>query len=182
MRLKLLSGLCVCLVTAGCSYTTRNALPAHVHTIAVPVFRNTTYVRDYTRKLEVELTEATRQAFIQAGELKLAGREDADLILEGDVTGLDREVLRSDRFGEAAEIRLIVRARISVYDVKEAKYLVKNLLVANTDRKSESGVYNIRRGEYENLGRSKAIEDLGRIIARHVTEYWPVETKPDKKD
>jgi hypothetical protein len=159
-------------VAGGCAYSTKNALPKHMKTIAVPVFTNKTYIDEYTRKLEVELTEATRNAFIQAGELKIAGREDADLILEGAVMKLDREVLRSDRFGEPAEVRLVVRARISVYDVKEAKYLFKDQLVTNTDKKTEAGVYNLRRGQDEAAGRGDAITELGRAIARRVTERW----------
>ncbi len=161
------------LLLSGCSYTTRNALPPHIKTVAVPVFHNKTYIDDYTRKIEVEVTESTRNAFIQPGELKLAGREDADLILEGVITKLEREVLRTDRFGDPAEVRLTIRARISVYDVKEAKYLVKDSLVTNAEKRSESGVYNLRRGESEDLARHSAVEDLGRQIARRVTERWP---------
>ncbi len=44
----------------------------------------------------------------------MVGRETADLILEGEVTYVSREVLRSDRFGEAAEVRLLIKARVSV--------------------------------------------------------------------
>jgi len=162
-----------CLLFAGgCTYSTKNALPPRMKTIAVPMFANKTYVGEYTRKLEVELTEAVRNAFIQAGELKIAGREDADLILEGEVTKLDREVLRNDRFGDPAEVRLTIRARISLYDVKEARHLFKNQLVTNAEKKEESGVYNLRRGESESLGRQKALEDIGRVIARRVTERW----------
>jgi hypothetical protein len=80
--------------------------------------------------------------------------------------------MRTDRFGDPAEVRLTVRARISIYDVKEARYLLKDQLVTNTEKKNESGVYNLRRGEYETLGREKAVEDLGRTIARRVTERW----------
>jgi len=156
----------------GCAYSTRNALPPHMKTIAVPVFANKTFVEDYTRKVEVEVTEAVRNAFIQTGELKLAGREDADLILEGSVSKVEREVLRTTRYGDPAEVRLVVRTRISVYDVKEAKYLFKDVLVTNSDKHEESGVYNLRRGENESGGRQKAIEDVGRTIARRVTERW----------
>ncbi|HYG73764.1 MAG TPA: LptE family protein [Planctomycetota bacterium] len=172
---KLMLGLCFLLglfVVSGCAYRARNSLPQHMKTIAVPVFANKTFIEDYTRKLEVEVTESVRSAFIQAGELKLAGREDADLILEGTVTKFDRELLRANRFGDPAEVRLTIRARISVYDVKEAKYLFKDVLVTNNDKRDESGVYNIRRGEDENLGRQRAIEDLGKIIARRITERW----------
>ena len=166
-------GCCVILAClSGCSYTTRNALPAHAKTIAVPVFANKTYVGEYTRKLEVEVTEAVRNAFIQMGELKVVGRETADLILEGDVTKMDREILRNDRFGDPAEVRLTIRARVSLYDVKEARHLFRDQLVTNAEKKEESGVYNLRRGESEDLGREKAIADLGRMIARRVVERW----------
>jgi hypothetical protein len=160
------------LLLSGCAYTTKNGLAPHLKSVAVPVFNNKTYVQDYTRKLEVEVTDGIRKAFVQEGELKLAGREDADLICEGDVEKLDREVLRTDRYGDPAEIRIVIRARFSLYDVKEAKYLLKNQLVTNGDRASESGVYNLRRGESEDLARAKAVEDLGRVVARRVVEKW----------
>src|SRR6185295_2540822 len=129
----------------SCAYTTKNALPAHVHSIAVPVFKNKTHVTDYNRKVEVDVTEAVRNTFLMNCEWSVVGKEQADLIVEGESTQVDRETLRSDRFGEAAEIRLTIKARISVYDVKEAKYLLQNHLVTNNDKKSESGVYNLRR-------------------------------------
>lgn len=165
--------LAVLLTLTGCAYTTRNALPQHIRSIAIPVFKNKTYVNDYSRKIEVEVTESTRNAFIQNGELALAGRETADLILEGEVTHIDRETLRSDRYGEAAEVKLIIKARISVYDVKEAKYLIQNQIVTNNDKKAENGVYNIRRGEYEGLGKANATDELGKVIAHAITERWP---------
>jgi hypothetical protein len=170
--LTVVAAVMLMIVSGGCAYSTRNALPKHMKTVAVPVFTNKTYIDEYTRKLEVEVTEATRGAFIQAGELKIAGREDADLILEGAVMKLDREILRTDRYGEPAEVRVVVRARISVYDVKEAKYLFKDLLVTNSDKKTEAGVYTLRRGESEAMGRQNAVEELGRAIARRVTERW----------
>ncbi len=168
----LLFSVAVSLFVAGCAYTTKNGLPPHLKSIAVPVFNNKTYVEEYTRRLEVEITDATRKVFVQSGELKLAGREDADLILEADVEKLDREVLRTDRYGDPAEIRMVLRCRMSLYDVKEAKYLLKNVLVTNGDRASESGVYNLRRGETEDMARAKAVDDMGRVIAHRVVEKW----------
>ena len=161
------------LLLTSCAYTTRSALSSHHKTIAVPVFINKTYNEGYARRLEIEVTEAARNAFIQVGELKLASRENADLILEGEVTKLEREIARIDRFGDPAETRLTIRARVSLYDVKEAKYLLKNQLVTNAEKHGESGVYNVRRGEYEAQAREKAVEDLGRMIARRVTDRWP---------
>lgn len=178
--LKSAAVCCMVILMAGlasCAYSTRNALPPHLKTIAIPVFKNKTFISDYNRKVEVDVTEATRNAFIQNGELTVVGRESADLILEGEVTHVERNVLRSDRFGEAAEVRLVIKARISVYDVKEAKYLVQNELVSNIEKKNENGVYNIRRGEYENLGRQNAVDELGKVIAHAITERWPTTGK-----
>ncbi len=155
-------------VLAGCSYTSRNALPPHISLpMAIPVFKNKTFVRDYNRKIEVEVTEAVRNAFIQNGELSVVGRETADLIVEGEVTNVDRQVLRSDRFGEAAEVRLSIKARISVYDVKEAKYLIQNEVVSSVEKNDESGAYNICRGEDENVGRQNGIDSIGKRHRSH---------------
>jgi len=165
--------LAVLLLLSSCAYTTRNALPPHLKSIAIPVFKNKTYVSDYSRKIEVDVTDAVRSAFLQNGELAVVGRESADLILEGEVTQVERETLRQDRFGEAAEVKLVIKARISVYDVKEAKYLIHNVLLSNNEKKSESGVYNLRRGEFENIGKQDAVAELGRVIAHAITERWP---------
>lgn len=166
--------LCVFIAVTltGCPYRAKGSLAQHIKTIAVPVFNNRTHIDDYTRKIEVEVTDSARTAFLQGGELKIAGREDADLVLEGEVIAFHRETIRSDRVGDPAETRLIVRARISVYDVREARYLFKDAVVSNGERKSESGVYSLRRGETEQLARQKAVEDLGRQIARRVVEHW----------
>jgi hypothetical protein len=168
--------LTVCLVSffgaVGCNYSARNALPEHLKTVAVPVFRNSTHLNEYSRGVEVELTHAVRKALLQAGELRLSGREDGDLIVEGDVRELERNVIRADRYGDPAEIRLTVRAKISAYDVKKNRWLIRDRIVTNGDLRPESGVYNLRRGETESWARQQALEDLGRRIARAVVEIW----------
>ena len=163
--------LCLPLLLPGC-YTARNQLPDHARSIAISVFGNKTYYEDYTRKLEVEVAEATRKTILQVGQLKIAGRENADLILEGTIIRHERKALRVDRYGEPAETQLRIVAQVSLYDVKDAKYLFRNVVVANDNDKTESGSYNLRRGEDENLGRQRAVEDLGRTIARRVLDHW----------
>ena len=159
-------------VLGGCQYSQRGGLPEHAKSVAVPVFRNLTYITDYTRQVEVEVTQAVRRAFLQTGELRVAGREDADLILEGEVRELERETVRTDRYGDPAEVRVTLRARVSLYDVKNSRYLFRNRILTNGDRRPESGVYSLRRGEPESEARKQAVEDLGRRIARAVVENW----------
>lgn len=167
----LLVFLCGSVFLTGC-YTTRPNLPTHAKSIAVPIFENKSYYDDYVRGLETEVTESVRKAFLQNGRLKVAGRERASLILEGEVLNMVRKPLRIDRYGEPAETQIKISARISLYDVKESRYIVKKMVLTNEAHKVESGVYNLRRGEDEKLGRKRAIEDIGRAIMSKVLDRW----------
>ena len=160
------------LLSSNCAYSTRSRLPEHAKSIAVPVFGNKSYYDEYTRRLEVEVTDSVRKYFLENGQLRIAGREEADLILEGEVMNLERRPLRTDRFGEPAEAQVKISSRISLYDVKTAKYIFQNLLVNNEPNRPESGVYNLRRGEYEGLGRQRAVEDLSRVVTHKVLDQW----------
>ncbi|MCZ7647188.1 MAG: LPS assembly lipoprotein LptE [Planctomycetota bacterium] len=151
---KTAGSLAVFLAFSGC-YSTRPNLPKHAQSIAVPVFANKTYYQDYTRQVEVEISQQVRQAFLRNGQLKVVDRSEADLVLEGSVIKVDRTVLRADRFGEAAETQLKLICKISLYDVHEAKYLFKDLTLTNDAGRPGSGTYNLRRGESEQQGREK---------------------------
>ena len=159
------------LLVSGC-YSSHTRMPERLQTIALPLFGNKTYLEDYTRKLEVEVTESARKSFLQQGRLKLAGRETADLILEGDVLRYERVTLRGDRFSDPVEVQLRILVRISLYDVKEAKYLIRNQTLSNDTGRPSSGTYDLRRGESEAVGQQRALEDLGRNIAQQVLDRW----------
>lgn len=159
------------LLTAPGCYSSRTRLPGYAKSIAVPVFANKTYIDEYTRKLEVEITESTRKALLVNGKLAVQGRESADLIMEGSINKYDRRILRADRYGEPAEVQIVIQATISVYDVKSAKYLVQGVVVTNDQEKTGYGSYNLRRGEDEALARKQAIEEIGRVISHKALDY-----------
>jgi hypothetical protein len=163
--LGLLLGLPAC-------YTSKTRMPENLKTIAVPIFANKTYMDDYTRKLEVDVTEAVRTALLQQGRLQLAGREAADLVLEGDVLKVERISLRVDRYGDPAEMQYRIVTSVSLYNVRDAKYIFKNLTVASDTRRPTAGGYDLRRGEYEDLGKKKAVEGVGRNIAQYILDHW----------
>jgi hypothetical protein len=167
----LLAAVCGLLGLAGC-YSSRTRMPDSLQTIAVPVFANKTYLVDYTRKLEVDVTNAVRTTFLQQNRLKLAGREAADLVLEGDVMRVERVPLRVNRYGDPAEVQYRIVAAISLYNVRDAKYVFKGLTVASDTRRPSSGTYDLRRGEQEASGKRTAVENLGRNIAQQVLDHW----------
>jgi hypothetical protein len=160
------------LVALPACYTSKTRMPENLKTIAVPIFANKTYMDDYTRKLEVEVTDAVRTALLQQGRLQLAGREGADLVLEGDVLKVERMTLRTDRYADPAEMQYRILTSVSLYNVRDAKYVFRNLTVASDTRRPSSGVYDMRRGESEDMGKKKAIEGVGRNIAQYVLDHW----------
>jgi len=157
---------------AGCAYTTATRLPPYAKSIAIPTFTNRSFSGEYTRRWEVDLTQSVRDEFLKNGRLKLGERDSADLILEGEFTKFDRTAVSLDRFGEAYQYRVRLVARVSLYDVKAAKYIVHNRLVASDQNNRESGTYSLQRGEDENFGQQKALEDITKNIVAEVMDQW----------
>lgn len=67
------------LISAGCGYTTKSSLDEKYQTIFVSAFQNTS--RQYD--LQAPLTNAITRKFITDGRLRVVGRGEADLVLEG---------------------------------------------------------------------------------------------------
>ncbi len=157
---------------SGCAYSTRNGLPPHIKTVAVPMFENRTHLRSFALGIEREVTAAVRDAFLSGGGLRLAGREDADAILEGKVLGILRTVAREDKYGTPIHARLLIEASISLYDVREGRYVFRDVKVDNRMFRPESGAYNLRFGESEDMARREAAREIGMVIADRVLEEW----------
>jgi hypothetical protein len=156
---------------SGCLSPHTNLLEAHQR-IAVPLAENQTYDTEYNRGLEVEVTEAVRRTFIQDARLSLVSRDEADLLLEVRITKLERSPVRADRYGELAEGQILLTARLTLTNLRTGKSYFRDRAVRNDGERFESGLYSIRRGQNEEQGRARAVEDLGRSIARQVLDYW----------
>ena len=73
----------------GCGYSTQSSLDPKYRTIAVSAFHDKT--REYD--LQAPLTEAVIRKFINDSRLQVVKAEDADLLVEGMITGLTRRGL-----------------------------------------------------------------------------------------
>ncbi len=93
--------VCLALITIGCGYTTRAMISTEFKTIHIPPFVNKI---DFTREndvenkykinkplLETEITKAVVDKFIFDGNLKLADKQSADLILKGELVEFRRD-------------------------------------------------------------------------------------------
>lgn len=107
-----------CLVLTGCGYHPVGSpahLPNTVHTVAVPVFQNTTQ----SYHTEVTFTQAVIREFSSRTPYKLiAGNDpDADATLEGTITGfLVTPLTYNSQTGQSSSFLITIRARVKLVD------------------------------------------------------------------
>lgn len=110
-------------LVAGCGYTIGmgGTLPAHIKTVAVPVFTNSTQ----QPAVETVITAAVINAFVTAGRLRVVSVRESDSILEGDITGYDLDSIAYNPQINITIYRLRVRVNILFRDVRQNTTLWK---------------------------------------------------------
>jgi outer membrane lipopolysaccharide assembly protein LptE/RlpB len=143
--------LVAALVLGGCGYTTHGHLPSDVKTVAVPILGN----RTTKPFVETEMTRALADAFAQDGRLKLASRDVADTVLEGEVISYE---LVSIAFDPAANIRLyrlVVTMNVRFKDQR------RNVMLYQQQGLSEKADFRVSGAVSETISR----EELGLLAA-----------------
>ena len=118
-RLGALITLCAALWSGGCGYSLRGNLPAHLQTVAVPVFQNVTPVP----AVENFLTNAVLNAFTTNGRLRVTSVDRADAILEGQVTNYLLQSIAFDSAANVRQYRLTVTLNLRFRDVRRNEVL-----------------------------------------------------------
>jgi lipopolysaccharide assembly LptE-like protein len=113
-RRRWLAWLAVAALAGGCGYTVGGNLPAHVKTVAVPVFRNLTQ----EPAIENVITSAVVNAFASAGRLKVVPVDQADSLLEGEITGYAVDSIAFDPSINAQVFRLRVMLNVQFRDLR----------------------------------------------------------------
>jgi outer membrane lipopolysaccharide assembly protein LptE/RlpB len=106
-------------VLAGCGYSFRGNLPPHLKTIAVPLLVN----RTNQPNVDNFLTRALVQAFSTNGRLRVVQPEQADSILQGEVTGYTVESIAFDPRANVRQYRVVVTLNLRFTDLRENKVL-----------------------------------------------------------
>jgi hypothetical protein len=112
-------GAALTLLAAACGYSTKGNLPAHVKTVAVPVFKNLTQ----EPSIENIITSAVVNAFSSGGKLKVVPLAQADSVLEGEVTGYQVESIAYDQSSNAQVFRLRVDLNVQFRDLRDRSML-----------------------------------------------------------
>jgi hypothetical protein len=108
-------------LVAGCGYGTKGNLPAHIKSVAVPTFKNKTQ----QPAVESTITAAVINAFVTSGKLKVVSADQADSILEGEVTGYDIVSIAVDNRINVRQYRLLVTMNLQFRDVRQGGMLFR---------------------------------------------------------
>lgn len=168
----------VALFFSGCGYTAGSLLPAYLRTIYVDSFQNKIDVsaepsdkeryKIYRPGIENDITRAVIDRFIFDGHLRIVGKNDANLILTGELVDYYKQPLRYDRQENIEEYRIIVVVNL------ELKDLVKNRLTWKETNFVGYHTYRLT-GPFatnEDSARAEAVKDLAQKVVEKVIEGW----------
>ena len=169
IQIKIFLLLVALLGIAGCGYHlagTGSSLPSHIHTIAIPVFSNSSSEPE----IERELTRSVRDSFIRDGRLRVADKNRADLVMKGKLTYYNLRAVSFSTSDVATEYWVELRADIEVFDQVKNKTFLKQNLFTKWDFTSSADVANSESARLVAL--DEAYRELGNRLVSLVIEQF----------
>jgi len=109
---------------AGCGYRAGYLVREDIHKVAVPVFANDTFYRNF----EIELTQAVVNRIENETPYELADSSVADAILEGRITSYRFTVLAEDRKNRTTQAEVTVTVEVTLRNARNGAVLSKNTI------------------------------------------------------
>lgn len=179
----LVAGYCLLTAIAGCGYTTRSMISNKYRTIYITPFVNKIDItkeadvgrkyKIYRPRLETDITTAVTNKYLFDGNLKPTKKENADLVLKGEVVEYRKDPLRYSESDEVTEYRMNLAVNISLWDNKENRMLweangftgyvdfyTSFYTLANVTKLSDDQAIN------------SALDDLARRIVERTVNEW----------
>jgi len=152
----------------GCSYYSfSGSLPAHLKTVAVPLFGNEEQ-RVLIYGIEEALTDAVIEGFMKDGNLKVVDRRRADSMLSGQIVEIREEpfTYTADERAEQWKVRMFVQVAYEDVRKKETRWDEKAL--------EGWGVYEVVTGDPSERqeGVDAAIQMLVEEIVDRTVAGW----------
>lgn len=167
MRARALGLLALAVLAGGCGYTVRGTLPAHINTISVPIFRN----RTQEPAIESLITRAVVEAFSTNGRLRVVGSEQADAVLDGEITGYSVSSIAFDKDANVRLYRLLVTVNLRLRDRRQ------NTVLFQQNDVREQADFRVQNAVAQTISREEtalraAATDIGRaIVSLTVTRF-----------
>ncbi len=168
-RIKTLCVLAGWMLISACGYHltgTGNTLPAHLKTIAIPVFDNASSEPDIHRNM----TNVIRQSFINDGRLKVVNRSKADLVMKGVLNSYSLQAVSFNTSDVALEYYVALGVDIDVKDMVKRKQFLKQNFTTKWDFRTTSDVINSEAARQEAL--NDAYKELGNRLVSIVIDQF----------
>ena len=143
-----------------------SALPSHIRTIAIPVFKNVSSQPNIHR----DATDAIRKKFITDARLKLVGSSTADLLLRGTITDYQLRAVSFSGKDVAEEYIVRLGVQIETYDQVKKKILLNQKFTTQWDYRATSNIINSESARFAAL--KEAYDDLAAQLIGIIVEQF----------
>ena len=163
------AGVLLAVLVGGCGYTIGlgGNLPAHLKTVAVPIFVNSTQ----QPAVESVITAAVVNAFVTSGRLKVVSVKEADSILEGNIIGYYLDSIAYNAESNVTVYRLRVRVNILFRDIRQSTTLYKQDGLEQWADFRVQGQVSDTLAREDQAARQAAVEIGRRIVASSVDRF-----------
>ncbi|MBU4375932.1 MAG: hypothetical protein KKD29_00455 [Candidatus Omnitrophica bacterium] len=165
-------------IFSGCGYSGRSLLPENLKSICVGNFKSTIAVGSevtednkyaiYRPGIENDITNAIVDRFAFDGNLKIAQKDKANLVLEGTLTNYIKEALRYDNADNVEEYRIRIVLDMKLIERPSDKVMWTEKGFAGEATYNTMGRY----ATSEDTARDEAIKDLARRVVERTVEGW----------
>ena len=163
---------------SGCGYTTGSLLPPHIKNIYIESFANKISITDevserriyktYRPRLEVDITQAIIDKFIFDGHLRVTQKENADIILKGELVDFKREPTKYGFDDNIEQYRLAIIVDLSLKDAENGEITWQEKGFAGSDYYYTTG----SQSKSEDSALTDALDDLARRVVERTIEVW----------
>jgi len=157
------------ILTAGCGYHLvgyGSSLPAHIKTIAIPTFKNSSI----EPSIHLDATDSIRRAFISDGRLKLIDVKRADLIIKGTLINYQLQPVSFSAQDTVDEYIIRLGVQIEAYDRIKKRILVKQEFNTQWDYRVTSSVIDSESAK--NSALIEAYNDLADRLVSIIIEQF----------
>jgi hypothetical protein len=148
----------------GCWYysTSGSLLPAHIKTVAVPLFGNET---TWEYGIKEDLTDAVIDAFTRDNTLRVGAERNADSVIRATITAITEVPFTYDREEQVQEYKMQIFLNIQFEDLKERK------VIWEEEAMEGWGTYTTEDEDWQ-VGIERAIEKLASDIVNKTIAGW----------
>ncbi|MDQ7778308.1 MAG: LptE family protein [Planctomycetota bacterium] len=144
----------------GCGYTAASYRESDSRTIAVPIFENKTLWRGR----EFELTNAVAKNILTRTPFRIAPRDSADLVIEGEILDYETPGLLDDRVDRVLQSQISMRVKVKLTNRSGATITEKE--------KWFGAEFTTLRDESEATARAEIVEEAARWVVTCLETPW----------